>query len=383
MEEIRGKFQQEAMEQIRGAEKSIQSYADNPSEPKNLTEANRRLHALKGSAPLVGARPVSDVARTIEACLNHVLANPSLFTPALHATLRFALTLLERQIGDFVAGQPIREGQEVIRTVRSYMPVAQSVEELLRNIELISQELRNSVGETLQSILGRELDEGRRLFVLHIAPHHEMATELPKIRGSLKGFGSILSVAGREEGSLHLLVSSTHPGDILEKELKTFQGILTELVATDLLVQETKSTEKAALAAPSSGGEGKIRILFSDDSRITRDIYRMLLEKNGYEVIVAEDGEQAMKNLNESQFDAVITDDEMPGMDGIDILRESRKRESLRHIPFIMISGHASEEARTRALESGATDYLVKGDFEKEQLLVILREVILRKGGQK
>ncbi len=374
--EIREKFRSEATAHLREAEKLIQSFANDTSQTDYLHQANRHFHALKGSAPLVGARPLSDVARTLEACLKHVLTDPAVFTPALHVTLRFAIGLMNGQVEDFFAGVAIREGEGAMKAVRSHLPAAQSVQELLKNVELFSRELRNSLGETLQNILSRELDEGKRLYVLHVPPHDGMQAELPQIRSALKGYGSILSVAGREEGSVHLLVSSSFSAEALSKELGTFQAKLTELVTRVVEKRERSTSAGAAISAPQTSRDGKIRVLFSDDSQIARDLYKILLQRNGYDVEVAGDGEEALQRLKESAFDAVITDDQMPGMDGIEVLRIARDDEALKKIPFIVISGHASEEARANAMAIGATAYLVKGDFEKEELLVILRKAL-------
>ena len=378
MDEIRNKFRLEAVEHLRKADELIQLYASDPSATDHLTTANRHFHALKGSSPLVGARPVSEVARTAEACLKRILTEPALFTPALHSTLRFALTLMERQIEDFITGQPIRDGETVIRTIRSHLPTTQSVEELLLNLELMSRELRNSLGETVQMILGRELDEGKRLYVLHVPPHDEMQSELPRIRAAMKDHGAILSVAGREEGSIHILLSSTMPVETLQERLGGFRVTLTELVSRPMKAPEESVGVVAETGRPAKTPKwgGKFRVLFSDDSQIARDLYRILLQRNGYEVELAQDGSEALQKLRASSYDAVITDDQMPAMDGMELLKVAKNDERLYHIPFILISGHATEEARSNAIKSGASAYLIKGDFEKEQLLVILQEAI-------
>jgi len=380
--EIREKFRTEALGHLEKADEFVQMYASESSKPDHLIDANRHFHALKGSSPLVGARPVSEVARTAEACLKRILSEPELFTPRLLATLHFAITIMKHQVEDFVSGQPIRDGESAIRTIRSHMPMTQSVEELLQNLELMSQELRNSLGETVQLILGRELDEGKRLFVLHVPPHDKMQDELPRIRAAMKEYGSILSVAGREEGSIHLLLSSSFPAESLREKVKEFQVTLTELLSKGSMEQKPAGPV-LDLRQPKTSAkrEGKFRVLFSDDSQIARDLYRILLQRNGYEVEVAQDGSEALQKLRASSFDAVITDDQMPAMDGIELLGVAKNDEGLYHIPFILISGHASDEARSNAVNNGAAAYLVKGSFEKEELLVILREAIEKAQG--
>ncbi len=66
----------------------------------------------------------------------------------------------------------------------------------------------------------------------------------------------------------------------------------------------------------------------------------------------------------------------MPEMDGTELLRLCRSDAALQSVPFVVISGKANDEARTKALEWGAAAYLIKGDFEKEQLLDVLAHVL-------
>jgi CheY-like chemotaxis protein len=135
-------------------------------------------------------------------------------------------------------------------------------------------------------------------------------------------------------------------------------------------------------AAASAGGEsqmGKRKVLFVDDSQIARELYKVFLANRGFEVETAGDGAEALEVLRRTKFDIVITDDQMPEMDGTELLRLSRSDEALKSVPFVVISGKANDEARTKALEWGAAAYLIKGDFEKEHLLEVLSQVLNKK----
>ncbi|HLA68114.1 MAG TPA: response regulator, partial [Bacteroidota bacterium] len=164
--------------------------------------------------------------------------------------------------------------------------------------------------------------------------------------------------------------------------LEGFHAILTELLSHEKIA-ELPVTETTRPAPPpaSRKQEGKFRVLLADDSQITRDLYRILLQRNGYQVELAKDGAEALLMLRSSSFDAVITDDQMPAMDGSEFLRAAKNDERLYHVPFILMSGHATDEARSKAMKFGAAAYLVKGGFEKEQLLVILKEAIEKAQG--
>jgi CheY-like chemotaxis protein len=209
-----------------------------------------------------------------------------------------------------------------------------------------------------------------------------MQSELPRIKSAIKDHGSILSVAGREEGSIHILLSSPLPVESLRERLQGLHVTLNELLSR-AQAPELSSESIAESLAPAMGSnqDGKYRVLFSDDSAIARDLYRILLERNGYQVVVAKDGAEALQMLRESSFDAVVTDDQMPAMDGTELLQVAKSDQRLYRVPFVIISGHASSEARTSALKDGAAAYLVKGSFEKEDFLRLLKEAIEKAKG--
>ncbi|MBC5785071.1 response regulator [Ramlibacter sp. USB13] len=110
------------------------------------------------------------------------------------------------------------------------------------------------------------------------------------------------------------------------------------------------------------------RILLADDNGDMREYIARLLRAEGYEVVLAADGEQALERIRERAPDLVITDVMMPRLDGFGLLKALRSEASHASIPVIMLSARAGEEARVEGLESGADDYLVK-PFSARELL--------------
>ena len=112
------------------------------------------------------------------------------------------------------------------------------------------------------------------------------------------------------------------------------------------------------------------RVLVAEDDRVSAMALERTLQKAGYEVTIAADGAQALKHARRGGFDALLTDWMMPGMDGIELIREVRK---LAHPqPFvIMITAIASRDAQLAALEAGADGYLSKPVVLKEVLAVV------------
>src|SRR3569833_1020373 len=112
----------------------------------------------------------------------------------------------------------------------------------------------------------------------------------------------------------------------------------------------------------------KKRILVVDDSITVREVERKLLETSGYEVEVAVDGMDGWNALRESEFELVITDIDMPRMDGIELVRMIRQDTKYQALPVMIVSYKDREEDRYRGLEAGADYYLTKGSFHDETL---------------
>lgn len=121
---------------------------------------------------------------------------------------------------------------------------------------------------------------------------------------------------------------------------------------------------------------GRGRVLVVDDSITTRTMERNILETHGYEVDVAVSGQEALEKVDRRAFDLVVTDIEMPGMDGFELTRRLRELENYREVPVIIVSSRASDEDRRRGMEVGAQAYIVKGSFDQGTLLDTVETLI-------
>jgi two-component system, chemotaxis family, sensor kinase CheA len=110
-------------------------------------------------------------------------------------------------------------------------------------------------------------------------------------------------------------------------------------------------------------------VLVTDDSLTTRALQRSLLESAGYDTRVAVDGQNALEVLRAEEIDLLVSDVEMPRLDGYGLCSEIRRDERLRHIPVILVTSLDSDEHRARGAEAGADAYIVKGRFEAGVLL--------------
>jgi DNA-binding response OmpR family regulator len=119
------------------------------------------------------------------------------------------------------------------------------------------------------------------------------------------------------------------------------------------------------------------RILVADDDRMIRLIMRMLLEKEGYQVLEAENGAVAMEMARRERPDLMFVDLQMPDMDGFQVLEMMRADPSLAATPVLVLTSETAPEVETKVLELGADDYVVK-PFEPEVLLSRMRAAFRR-----
>jgi len=123
-------------------------------------------------------------------------------------------------------------------------------------------------------------------------------------------------------------------------------------------------------------GTIKKRILVVDDSLTVREVERKLLEREGYSVTSAVDGMDGWNALQRATFDLVVSDVDMPRMNGIELVRKIKEHAQFRFIPVMIVSYKDSEEDRLRGLEAGANYYLTKGSFHDETLLNAVKDLI-------
>jgi DNA-binding response OmpR family regulator len=122
------------------------------------------------------------------------------------------------------------------------------------------------------------------------------------------------------------------------------------------------------------------RILVADDDRVTARFLHSLLSEKGYEVAVADDGEQALELAETHAPDLILSDLVMPYVDGMDLLRTLRGDVRLSRIPIILLSQKDREEDIVAGLEGGADDYVVK-PFNARELLARVRKLLVRGRG--
>ena len=135
--------------------------------------------------------------------------------------------------------------------------------------------------------------------------------------------------------------------------------------------------EGRADAAADPGQEGGARrVLVAEDSITSRLLLKHILEDAGYQVDDAADGMEALSRLRQRRYDAVVSDVEMPHLDGIGLTTSIRQDPRTAELPVILVTSLQTPAERERGLHAGADAYLTKGSFDQDQLLALLARMV-------
>ena len=115
--------------------------------------------------------------------------------------------------------------------------------------------------------------------------------------------------------------------------------------------------------------------LIVDDSASMRQMVRFTLESAGYEVVQAADGVEALDYAKSGKADLVLTDVNMPRMDGLTLVRELRGLANYKGIPILVLTTEAGQETKVQGKQAGATGWIVK-PFNPEQLIATIQRVL-------
>ncbi len=116
-------------------------------------------------------------------------------------------------------------------------------------------------------------------------------------------------------------------------------------------------------------------ILFVDDSASIRELVKLNLQQEGFDVVLAEDGIDALNKLDDRKIHLVITDLHMPNMNGMELITEIRKREAYAYIPILFLTTETQTQFKLEAKKKGATGWIVK-PFDHDKLIRTVKKVI-------
>jgi two-component system chemotaxis response regulator CheY len=124
-----------------------------------------------------------------------------------------------------------------------------------------------------------------------------------------------------------------------------------------------------------AGVEMSKTILAVDDSGSLRQMVVFSLKAAGYQVTEAVDGQDGLEKAKHHTFDLVLTDQNMPRMDGLSLIRALRKMANYQHVPILMLTTESSDDMKSKGRAAGANGWLVK-PFDPQRLIEVVKKVI-------
>ena len=153
-------------------------------------------------------------------------------------------------------------------------------------------------------------------------------------------------------------------------------GRMAPVLHTPDLVRSAMRRPASRPPAPPAAELARTRILVVEDSITARTLLKSILETAGYEVKTAVDGVDALTRLRTEEFDCVVSDVDMPRMNGFDLTSRIREDKRLSDLPVILVTALESPAERERGVDAGANAYIVKSSFEQGGLLEAVRRMV-------
>lgn len=183
--------------------------------------------------------------------------------------------------------------------------------------------------------------------------------------GALLGTPPLLAGAGLVDGDALLLVLD--PDAVVELALAGHAAWGPAATGAASTLGVTSARQAA---------DRPVRVLVVDDSITTRTLEKNVLSAAGFEVTLAVDGLEALRSIRAELPDVVVSDIDMPGLDGIGLTTQLRANETTRHLPIILVTSLDAPEQRDAGLVAGADVYLTKQSFDQKDLLRAIHELV-------
>ncbi len=220
--------------------------------------------------------------------------------------------------------------------------------------------------------------------------------QLLHLPASSAGGGPIVVIAGSGQRHAFQVDGVVGQGDVVVKSLSRLLPRLDVVAGTSVepdgsvlvvldapgLVDRAKKTRPTVptptelAGRPTQLARPHARVLVVDDALTVRELQRTILERAGYQVRVASDGIEALARLGEDPADLVLTDVDMPRMDGFALTEAIRAHPSLSNLPVLVLTSKSSDLDRQRGLEAGADGYIVKSAFDERGLLAAVERLL-------
>ncbi|MBU1566730.1 MAG: hybrid sensor histidine kinase/response regulator [Proteobacteria bacterium] len=255
------------------------------------------------------------------------------------------------------------------------------------NVECVARARR----ETIQTVENREtiVFEGRPISLVRLADVLQMKSAAAR-RMQEKGPVQIIILGFAEKRIAFVVDEVLREQEVLVKPLggqlsrvKNISGatvlangkVAPILNVSDLLKSVAKNSSSFA-AGETTLPEKSLSILVVEDSITARALLKNILESAGYQVQTAVDGLDGLTTLKSREFDIVVTDVEMPRMNGFELTARIRSDKKFMELPVVLVTALESREDRERGIDVGASAYIVKSSFDQSNLLEVIERLI-------
>lgn len=411
-------FLGEAEERLSSIEACLKTLADGPA-PEVATELThtvmRDAHSIKGGARTIGLKHVEEISRTFEAVAHRVKEGEIAPTAEVLSTfkdtvdaLRSALTTpekievghvervtaalkaLDRGVEPEAAPEPVSvvPPLAVPDSLRAIWLTAAGQPLLIPTLDVdrVVRVRRDAVAEGEGGVMlavGDDslpfvyLDELLRL------PRSEARSDSAHILVLLldDGYRRLAVSADAIEDELEVAYSA-EPGPDMIAVRRFARFVSGEIVpiadAASLLAAAlgTAPEPEPVLESEEAGLPTPRAVLVAEDSATSRILLKEMLESAGYEVTTAIDGADAMSVLDHATVDLVLSDVEMPNMDGFQLTEQIRQHPKHRTLPVILVTGRERPQDRARGMAAGANGYFVKSRFDESELLSAIEQLL-------
>src|SRR5690606_40161727 len=122
--------------------------------------------------------------------------------------------------------------------------------------------------------------------------------------------------------------------------------------------------------------EGKIKVLLVEDDKMIIDMYTLKFSQEGFDVVQAENGKDALELAKSQKFDIILLDIILPHMDGFTILKELKSDEGTKNVPVVLLTNLGQDGDVKKGMELGATDYLIKANFTPSEVVDKVKSIM-------
>lgn len=404
LDQFRETFRAEARKRLSGLSISMMGIFSEDGSKAALEQTADHLHAIKGSASMLGLQQLAELVRSMEFVVQDMQAVGTEERVWPTGALLRGFHLLESAVAD----EELQLDEEAAEAVN---------QQLRRSTQSVSGQHESVVGHNEAPDVSGATKSGileKRILIVD-----DVDTIAASVGFILSELDVPIDVAENGEEAWDMLQSGGYSLVISDVDMPRLDGIaLTKMIRKDdrlgdipviLLTSLDRPDERDAgmkagasdyiikgaigggelrdrvhelleiaprVRAPDSHfGSTEQRVLIVEDTETVAASIALVLSEGPFDIDIVRNGEKAFERLKREDYDLVLSDVQMPGMDGFELLEAIRADDVLGEMPVILLTSLESEDIQDRALDSGANRFLIKGRVGGDRLLEIVREV--------